>query len=245
MKKYYQLLFVSLLLLVFAEPASPTSNWWRSPNQPIEPTPSISSEPVQKSISPSPSTIEPNTPEQTQIRTYKPNYFVLKLGSYLPQSSDLDLFDNAFYGELGIGHYFNPNLAIEFGAGYTKSGASASGSIPGFGSGSASVDFTIIPVTLGLRGSITTGTFEPFATAGIGLYYTKADVSVNLTGLSGSAWENDTAFGFYFGLGGNFNITQNTYIGVEGKYFFATPSFEGVDVDIDGINLTANIGFRF
>lgn len=166
-----------------------------------------------------------------------PNYATLKLGAYLPQASDLENFDDSFFGEIGFGHYLNPNIALEFGAGYTKSSFSASG----FGV-SADADLTIIPITLGLKLLTTTGNFEPYAMAGIGLYYSKLEGSIS--GL-GSASENDTVFGGFLGLGANFNFTPNTFIGLEGKYFFATPSFAGIDVDIDGINVTADIGYRF
>lgn len=174
-----------------------------------------------------------------------PNYAVLKLGGYLPQASEVEEFDNSFYGEIGFGHYFNQNLAIEFGVGYTKPGASVS-FFDGISTTSVDVDLTIVPITLGLRGSIPMGAFEPFAVAGIGAYYTKFEASVSATGFgSASGSENDTAFGYFLGLGANFNVSPNVYLGLEGKYFWAEPSFEGEDLKIDGINLTANIGYRF
>jgi opacity protein-like surface antigen len=170
-----------------------------------------------------------------------PNYAVLKLGGYFPQSDDLDEFDNSFYGEIGFGHYFNPNIALEFGVGYTESSAGISDP-----TGSVDVDITIVPITLGVKVLTTADNFEPYAMAGIGLYYTNVDASVSLAGIgSASDSENDTVFGFYLGVGANYNFTPNTFIGVEGKYFWASPSFEGIDVDIDGINVTANIGYRF
>ena len=171
-----------------------------------------------------------------------PNYVVFKPGAYLPQASDVEEFDNSFYGEIGFGHYFLPNIALEFGVGYTKS--SASESVPGMGS--ADVDLTIVPITLGLKLLMTAGNFEPFVMAGVGAYYVKGDASASLTGLgSFSGSENDTTYGGFLGLGSNFDITLNTFVGFEGKYFISTPSFNDVDVDIDGINVTANIGYRF
>lgn len=171
-----------------------------------------------------------------------PNYVVLKAGGYFPQDDDLDEFDNAFYGEVGIGHYVHPNIALEFGVGYTES--SASESVPGLGSVDA--DLTIIPIMLGVRLLTSAGNIEPYATAGIGMYYTELDASVSLPGVgTGSASDDDTAFGGYLGLGANYDITPNVFLGVEAKYFMASPSFEGEDVDIDGITATANLGFRF
>jgi len=174
-----------------------------------------------------------------------PNYATLKLGGYLPQSSDMEEFDNSFYGEIGFGHYFNQNWAVEMGVGYTKTNASASATSGGT-TASGSLDITIIPITLGLKGSVPMGGFTPYATAGIGLYYAKMEASLSVTGLgSASASENDTPVGFYLGLGGDFNISPNTFLGLEAKYFWAKPTFFDESGNLDGINLTANIGYRF
>jgi len=224
-------LISTIFMFSFTTTAWAAPDWWKAPNEPVQPNTEISS-----------STVAPKVIEKTQSGVSKPNYVTLKLGGYLPQSDDMDIFDDAFYGELGFGHYFDKNFAVEFGVGYTKPGASASA-----GSASASIDLTVIPITLGLRGSIPTGTFEPFATAGIGAYYVKADASANnIPGFgSGSASLNDTVLGFYLGLGANFNLSPSAYLGIEGKYFWAKPSAEGIEANIDGINMTANIGYRF
>lgn len=169
-----------------------------------------------------------------------PNYVAIKLGAYLPQASDVENFDDSFYGELAFGHYFNPNIAAEFGVGYTKPGASVTE-----GTSSVDVDLTIVPITLGVKALYPLGNFEPFVEAGIGLYYAKVEASATIPGATFSGSENDTALGFYLGAGANFNITPNIFIGLEGKYFWAKPSFSDVDVKIDGINLTANLGYRF
>jgi opacity protein-like surface antigen len=157
------------------------------------------------------------------------NYATLKLGAYLPQANDVKDFDTSFAGEVAFGRYFHPNFAAELGVGYTKT--SGSGDAEG-------VDLTIVPITLGLKGALPLGNIEPYAMAGVGAYYAKAEGE----GFS----ENDTTFGFFLGLGANFNLTTNIFLGVEGKYFWAKPSFgDGGEAKIDGINLTANLGYRF
>ena len=153
------------------------------------------------------------------------NYAAVKLGGYLPQANDVEDFDDSLYGELAVGRYFHPNFAGEFGIGYTKS------------DGPAGADLTIMPVTLGVRGVLPMGSVEPFATLGLGLFYSEWEAP----GFS----EDDTVFGIYAGAGVNFNFTGNMFLGVEGRYFFAEPSFGPFDREIDGINLTANLGFRF
>ena len=234
MKRLYHSPFIVFTLLSVTTTAWAAPDWWKAPNEPAQQSKDISS-----------ATVEPKGLEKTQYKAPSSDYVALKLGGYLPQASDVEEFDDAFYGELGFGHYFSKNFAVEFGVGYTKPGVSTSEFISGVGSVSASLDVTIIPVTLGLRGSIPVGVFEPFATAGIGIYFTEAEASVNVPGFSGSSSENDTSFGYYLGLGANFNVSPNVYLGVEGKYFWTNPSFEGVDIKFDGIILTANIGYRF
>jgi len=174
-----------------------------------------------------------------------PNYAALKLGMYIPQATDVEDFDNAFYGELAFGHYFNKNFAIELGAGYTKSSASLtiSDTVTTL---TVDADLTIIPVTLGVKGLLPMGNFEPYAMAGIGAYFAEVEGSASLTGVgSGSTSESDTAFGYYLGLGANFNITKEILLGIEWKYTWAKPNFFDEDVKIDGSLVTANIGYRF
>lgn len=170
------------------------------------------------------------------------SYAAMKLGVYLPQAKDVEEFKNTAFGELSLGHSFHKNFAVELGVGYTKTHANVTvdddlGGVPA--SGTEKYDLTVVPITLGVRGSLPTGNIEPFATAGIGLYYAKAEVS----GTSFS--ENDTAFGYYLGLGANYHFTRDAFLGVEGKYFWAKPEFDQQEVKIDGITLTANIGYRF
>ena len=230
-RKILWTLINAIFVFSIAATAWALPDWWPKTDLPPKQNSDISS-----------STASPKVIKQTPYEASKLNYIALKLGGYLPQSDDMKIFDDAFYGELGFGHYFDENFAVEMGVGYTKPGASASA-----GGASAFLDLTVIPITLGLRGSIPTGTFEPFATAGIGAYYVKADASANnIPGFgSGSGSVNDTVLGYYLGLGANFNLSPSAYLGIEGRYFWAKPSAEGIEANIDGINMTANIGYRF
>jgi opacity protein-like surface antigen len=219
----------AIVIFSFTSTAWAAPDWWRGVNDPIRPTEAVT-----------PRTEAPEVIEETGFRDYPPNYAALKLGGFFPLSHETENFDDAFYGEVGFGHYFNNNFSVELGVGYTKPEASVS--VPG---SSASFDLTIIPVTLGVRGSIPAGAFEPFATAGLGAYFAEWETSVSGPGFSRSASEDDINFGFYLGLGANFNVSPNVYLGVEGRYFWTEPSFEGFDTTIYGIHLTANVGYRF
>lgn len=177
-----------------------------------------------------------------------PGYVAFKLGNYMPQANGVDRFKDAFCAELGGGYYFHENLALELGIGVTISESKASATTAA--GTAAKGGLWITPVTLGVRGSIPLGAFEPFATAGIGAYYVKVKAGSALPGggaVTGS--QTDVVFGSYLGLGANYNITRTVYLGLEGKYFWAQPTFtvqgNDVEADIDGIYLTGNIGYRF
>jgi opacity protein-like surface antigen len=87
------------------------------------------------------------------------------------------------------------------------------------------VELTSYPITLNLKAVYPVGGVELYALGGIGAYYVKV--------------EN--------GFDANFNITPVVYIGAEAKYFWAKPDFGGPsgETKIDGIQATANLGYRF
>jgi opacity protein-like surface antigen len=180
------------------------------------------------------------------------NYAAIKLGGYFPQSDDLDEFDTGFNGEIALGHYFTPNIAGELGIGYFKSESdTAFGFDPSIGLVTADAELTVIPVTLNVKLAYPVGGIELYALAGVGVYISEVEINATALGLGLSDSDDDTAFGFNLGLGANFNITPNVYLGAEVKYLWAEPSFsfplfllEG-DVKIDGIQATANLGYRF
>ena len=43
----------------------------------------------------------------------------------------------------------------------------------------------------------------------------------------------------------NFNITPTVFLGAEGRYLWAKPSWGGQDIKLDGFTVTADLGFRF
>ncbi len=51
--------------------------------------------------------------------------------------------------------------------------------------------------------------------------------------------------GLHAGGGVNLDLTNNVFIGAEGRYLWAKPSFGGQDVKLDGFTVTGNLGFRF
>jgi len=165
-----------------------------------------------------------------------PDYAAVKLGAYFPRHSDMDGSDTGFNAEVAFGHYFTPNVALEFSVGYLNTSGS---------DGGRSWDITSYPVLLSIKAVAPVAGGELYAIGGGGFYITNADVS----GSGRTVSSDDTPFGFQLGAGGNFNISPNVYLGLEGKYFWAKPTFDvpgsTEDVHIDGIQATANIGYRF
>jgi len=168
------------------------------------------------------------------------NYLVLKGGLYSP-SDDFNLegqqfnHDDGFVAEIAYGRYFMPMFALELGAGYFESEASPA-TPPG------ETKFKVIPVTLTGKVLFPIGPVEPYGEFGIGGYFADADVSGTPSNFSGST---ESVFGLHAGAGVNFNITPTVFLGVEGRYLWAKPSWGGTDIKLDGFTATGNLGFRF
>jgi opacity protein-like surface antigen len=168
------------------------------------------------------------------------NYVVLKGGLYSP-SKDFDIgathfeLDDGFVAEIAAGHYFVPFFATELGVGYFESKASPA--VP-----PGETKFKVVPVTLTGKVLFPFGPIEPYGEFGIGAYITKAEVSGTIGNFSGST---KGAFGLHAGGGANINITPNVFLGAEGRYLWAKPSFGGQDIKLDGFTVTGNLGYRF
>jgi prepilin-type N-terminal cleavage/methylation domain-containing protein len=177
------------------------------------------------------------------------NYVVVKGGIYAPSKTfdvrninggGIDRVDTktGFDGEFAIGHYFLPVFATEMGVGYLESKGSPAVS-PG------ETNLKVLPVLVTAKGLLPLGEIEPYCELGIGAYFTKLNVTGNLGNFSSST---KGAFGLHAGVGVNFNITEDVFLGVEGRYLWAKPSFSASrvqDIDLGGFTLTADLGFRF
>ncbi|MDO8282569.1 MAG: outer membrane beta-barrel protein [Thermodesulfovibrionia bacterium] len=174
------------------------------------------------------------------------NYMVLKGGIYSPSEEyDLDNFNGGyesrldtktgFNGEIALGHYFLPILSVELGAGYFESKGSPSAE-PG------ETRLKVVPVLATAKVYLPVGIIEPYGEFGIGAYFTKLEVNGNLSSFEGSS---KITYGLHGGVGLNVNLTDEVFVGIEGRYLWAKPSFGGQNVNIDGFTTTADLGFRF
>jgi outer membrane protein W len=183
---------------------------------------------------------------------YPSNYILLKGGMYSPSSSfDIDNAIGAntsvnagrvrmdsktgFAGEVAVGHYFLPMLAIELGGGYFESEGSTAAQ-PG------ETKLRVVPLIATAKVFLPLGIFEPFGLAGIGAYITDMDVRINN---GNSRTSTEVTYGFHAGAGFNINFSKQIFAGLEGKYLWAEPSFGGDHIKLDGFVTTANLGYRF
>jgi outer membrane protein W len=175
------------------------------------------------------------------------SYVAFKGGIYSPSASfnlaNVDIettfegdTQTGIDGEIAIGHYFLPTLALELGAGYFKAkGSFKAGSAP---AADPQVDFDVIPILVSAKAFIPAGRVDPYGELGIGAYITQLDVSHNLNTFSGT-----TTFGLHVGAGLNVNITPRAFLGVEGRYVWANPSFGDQKIKLNDTEYALN-GFK-
>ena len=207
---------------------------------------------------------------QASGATRPATYVALKAGVYSPSETftfeQLDIettFDGdtetGFNGEIAIGHYFLPTLALEAGAGYFK----GKGNLKPTNTSDAKtgeVDFDVVPILVSAKALIPVGPVDPYGEVGIGAYFTTVDVDVDVSGnsntFSGST-SGTTTFGLHLGAGLNVNITPRVFVGVEGRYIWANPSLGDKKITLNdpeyalngfklnGFTTTVGVGFGF
>ena len=197
--------------------------------------------------------------QESVAKREKSTYVVLKGGIYSP-SADFNIdnlnVETTFDGntetgvdaEIAFGHYFLPTVVLELGAGYFKAkGTFATGS-----NVRGDLEFNVIPLILSGKFMIPVGSVSPYGEAGIGAYFSSLDVSNN-----GNSFSGTSTFGIHAGAGIDVPVGDTVFLGAEGRYVWADPSFGDEEIKIndttyslDGFNLngftlTAVLGFYF
>ncbi len=111
-----------------------------------------------------------------------PNYVAVKAGSYTP-TGDLDDLDSGFAGEVVVGHYYSPTLALEGGIGHFDTDGSFTEIIPPFGLVDAKIDVSVTTISLTAKGFHPIEIGELYMGVGIGIGLVDVDVDVS-TGLA-------------------------------------------------------------
>jgi hypothetical protein len=169
----------------------------------------------------------------------KTSYAVLKLGSFIPEANDLtnQNANNGFVGQVAFGYYLAPYFSLEAAVGYQEFKGSQQ---------NLDIKYGIFPLEVTGKFGLPLGFFEPYLAVGFGGYYTKAQ--------AGNVEEDSTRGGFFAGLGFNLNLGETFFIGVEGKYRVLnapaptpTPYSSSAtgNINLDGLIVTGNLGFRF
>ncbi len=176
----------------------------------------------------------------------KPSYFVLKGGRYSPSetydisnfngstTSRLDMTTGSNW-EMALGQFSDSEMVLELGIGYFESKGSPSAE-PG------SAKLKAVPIVITAKDFMSTGTFRPYFSAGIGAYITKLEVSGNTGSFSS---KSKKAYGFHGGLGFDIDIANTMFIGVEGRYLWVKADYGGQQVKLNGIMSTINLGYRY
>lgn len=151
-------------------------------------------------------------------------YIVLKGGYYGPQDEfGDDDFEGRDYWELALGLDIGI-LGLEMGAGYMKTE-------------NEFVEVKTIPVSATGKLQLPILFLYPYIEAGAGAYFSDIDPVYGES-------DNETDLGYHVGLGADFRLNR-LLMGVEARYSWIEAEYEDDDLNLDGLTVTGNIGFRF
>jgi opacity protein-like surface antigen len=185
---------------------------------------------------------------------YKTSYAVLKGGIFYPRG-DLDDLSTGFNGEVAYGYKFHPNAAVELGGGYLQTNGTFRQVTNGVGV-KVEDEVYAIPITAAIKGIVKPEkNTELYALIGGGAYIVSCKETVSAGGRSVSMSDTAVVPGGFVGVGASYDITENVFLGLEGKYTFTgeatlRDTLAGVgDVSanfkVQGFTGTMNLGIRF
>lgn len=186
------------------------------------------------------------------------NYAVGGVGIFTPTNG----LDDAGYGSgintsVAYGRYLTPNLILEGMVDYFRTKSETSGVDTAIGSYSRDDIIGTTGLLVTLKGELPLGPVDLFGGAGVGLYgsFFNSKVDSERYGTSYDNNDFDSTFGAHVSLGGNYNITEMLFVGIEGRYRWTgevdmkDSSGGGIPVayssDLNGYTVAATFGFRF
>ena len=181
------------------------------------------------------------------------DYFALKFGQYTP-TGDLDDIESGSNVEVSFGTYFSENFSFETSVGFLKADETFTYFVSGIGTVSEKDAISATPILFTLKGHIPFKVVELYGGVGIGMYFATIEIDIDTPIGSLYFFDSDDIFGYHFLAGINFNITEQLFLGIEGKIFKTNDlSFsdtdQGItlfgDMDLDGYTISGQIGFRF
>lgn len=174
--------------------------------------------------------------QPVSARSGPDTYLEFDLGTFIPQSGDLNQFDPrvAVFGTFGA--MFSPAIGAEASIGYYRAAATTRGTPP---DPDTSQTLGIVPVMVNLRLVAPLKAVELSARAGVGMQF----ATLYSTGGS-SSYDKATAFGWQVGASAAFNLSPTMLVGVDVLGSFAEGKFNGVAVGLDGIVFAVKLGYR-
>jgi opacity protein-like surface antigen len=166
----------------------------------------------------------------TPVTSDSSYYAAARVGLYAPQASDMKSFNNGLATEMQFGRRLHENFAAEAGIGwFTSSTDEVAGN---------KTTLSVIPLTATAKGILPLGNAELYGLGGLGVYFSNVELkSASLGKIS----DDDTSVGFHVGVGGQYALTQNLSLGVEGRYVIAKVN----SANIDGLMVNGGVAFHF
>jgi outer membrane protein W len=171
------------------------------------------------------------------------SYFVVKPGAYFPTGNlDDKGFVNSFSGEVAVGTYYTPNVALELGSGYFRSQSSNGG----LELGSSEKDtIWAVPLTVTFKGVLPLGSAELYLGGGGGVYFTEINAKGSNASGNFNVDAHEVAIGGHVVGGGDIALTRHIFVGAEGKYIFTNDVHPfGTKVQLNGVMLLGVLGYR-
>jgi opacity protein-like surface antigen len=108
------------------------------------------------------------------------------------------------------------------------------------------IKYGLYPLEVTGRFALPLGFLEPYLAVGLGGYWVNAK--------AGNLEQTSTRGGFFGGGGITLNLGETFFIGAEARYlvlraptYYVTPyqTYAATNIDLDGVIVTGNLGFRF
>jgi opacity protein-like surface antigen len=169
-------------------------------------------------------------------------YGHLRLGVYIPNSSDLEGLNNGFNIDGALGYRFHPNFAAEAGVGYYGSSTDTQSG----GGVSVKGTFSDVPITLSAKAIYPAGQAELYGLFGVGIH--NVELGAEVSGL-GTVTAKDTAFGFHLGAGASFEVAPRLALSLDLRYLVGRATFslagQSTSGDIDALFVSGGLLYRF
>jgi opacity protein-like surface antigen len=103
----------------------------------------------------------------------------------------------------------------------------------------AEASLNVVPILASLRLTLPLDALELSARGGVGVHLASFHGTGALEG-----FDDATAFGWHVGAGAAFALSPTMFVGADVLATFASATFGGVEVAIDGLQVSVTLGYR-